>query len=142
MARKEQYLVGLDVGTSKIAVIVGEVMEGDELDIIGIGGSESEGIKRGAVVNLEAAVESIKKAVEALKSMRSIWDFPGGTPRRLTVEEWWRLQAEIMRLRGRMLSARSMRRRQCLYRMVRKFCMCCPKTLWSMTRMVSGPPLA
>ena len=64
MARKEQYLVGLDVGTSKIAVIVGEVMEGDELDIIGIGGSESEGIKRGAVVNLEAAVESIKKAVE------------------------------------------------------------------------------
>ena len=64
MARKEQYLVGLDVGTSKIAVIVGEVMEGDELDIIGIGGSESEGIKRGAVVNLAAAVESIKKAVE------------------------------------------------------------------------------
>ena len=64
MARKEQYLVGLDVGTSKIAVIVGEVMEDDELDIIGIGTSESEGIKRGAVVNLEAAVESIKKAVE------------------------------------------------------------------------------
>ena len=145
MARKEQYLVGLDVGTSKIAVIVGEVMEGDELDIIGIGGSESEGIKRGAVVNLEAAVESIKKAVEeaelrrALKSMRCIWAFPDGTPRRLTVEEWWRLQAEIMRLRGRMLNVRSMRRRQCRYRRVRKFCMCCPKTLWSMSRMVSQP---
>jgi len=64
VARKEQYLVGLDVGTSKIAVVVGEVMEDDELDIIGIGVSVSKGIKRGAVVNLEAAVESIKKAVE------------------------------------------------------------------------------
>ena len=64
MARKEQYVVGLDVGTSKIAAIVGEAMEDGSLDIVGIGISEARGIRRGVVVNLEAAVESIKKAIE------------------------------------------------------------------------------
>ena len=65
MARREQYLVGLDVGTSKIAAIVGEATDDEEgLDIVGIGLAEAKGIRRGAVVNLEAAVESIKKAIE------------------------------------------------------------------------------
>ena len=65
MARREQYLVGLDVGTSKIAAIVGEAIDDEEgLDIVGIGLAEANGIRRGAVVNLEAAVESIKKAIE------------------------------------------------------------------------------
>ena len=64
MARKERYIVGLDVGTSKIAVIVGEAKEDESLDIIGIGVSDAGGIRGGAVINLEAAVESIKKAVE------------------------------------------------------------------------------
>ena len=64
MARREQYLVGLDVGTSRIAAIVAEVLEDGGLDISGIGVAEARGIRRGAVVNLEVAVESIKKAVE------------------------------------------------------------------------------
>ena len=65
MARREQYLVGLDVGTSKIAAIVGEARERDEsVDIVGIGLADAHGIRRGAIVNLEAAVESIKKAIE------------------------------------------------------------------------------
>ena len=64
MARKERYLVGLDVGTSKVSAIVGEIVDGGGLDIIGIGVAESHGIRRGVVVNLEAAVESIKKAIE------------------------------------------------------------------------------
>ena len=64
MARKERYLVGLDVGTSKIAAIVGEMTDDEGLDIIGIGVADSKGIRRGVVVNLEAAVESIKKAIE------------------------------------------------------------------------------
>ena len=65
MARREQYLVGLDVGTSKIAAIVGEAKaDGDGIDIVGIGLAEAHGIRRGVVVNLEAAVESIKKAIE------------------------------------------------------------------------------
>src|SRR6185295_12687871 len=64
MARKERYLVGLDVGTSKISAIVGETTDDGGLDIIGMGLADSRGIKRGVVVNLEAAVESIKKAIE------------------------------------------------------------------------------
>ena len=64
MARREHYLVGLDVGTSKIAVIVGEALDDGGLDVVGIGLAESQGIRRGLVVNLEAAVEAIKKAIE------------------------------------------------------------------------------
>jgi cell division protein FtsA len=57
VARKERYLVGLDVGTAKITAIVGETTEEGSLDIIGIGLADSRGIRRGVVVNLEAAVE-------------------------------------------------------------------------------------
>ena len=64
MARKERYLVGLDVGTSKVTAIVGELVDDGSVDIAGIGLADSRGIKRGLVVNLEAAVESIKRAVE------------------------------------------------------------------------------
>jgi cell division protein FtsA len=62
--RNERYLVGLDVGTSKIAAIVGEISGGAGLDMIGLGLADSRGIRRGVVVNLEAAVESIKKAID------------------------------------------------------------------------------
>ena len=64
MAHKEHYLVGLDVGTSKTAAIVAEAPGEGGLDIIGVGVVESQGVRRGVVVNLEAAVESIKKAIE------------------------------------------------------------------------------
>lgn len=64
MARSERYLVGLDVGTSHVSTIVGEIMDDDGLDIIGIGSAESRGIRRGVVVNLEAAVDSIKRAID------------------------------------------------------------------------------
>ncbi len=63
MARKERYLVGLDVGTSKTTAIVGEPGENGTLNIVGMGVAESHGIRRGLVVNLETAVDSIKKAV-------------------------------------------------------------------------------
>jgi cell division protein FtsA len=61
---RERYLVGLDVGTSKVAAIVGEARDDGQLDIIGVGVADSRGIRRGVVVNLDAAVESIKKALE------------------------------------------------------------------------------
>jgi cell division protein FtsA len=64
VARRERYVVGLDVGTSKVAATVGEMLDDGSLDIVGIGVAESHGIRRGVVVNLEAAVESIKKAIE------------------------------------------------------------------------------
>ncbi len=64
MSRKERHLVGLDVGTSRIAAIVGEIRDGGQLEIIGLGAADSHGIRRGMVVNLEAAVDAIRKAVE------------------------------------------------------------------------------
>ena len=72
MGRKDRYLAGLDVGTSKIAAIVAEAMDDGELEIIGIGIADSKGIKRGVVVNLEAAVESIKKAIEEAELMGGV----------------------------------------------------------------------
>ena len=72
MGRKERYLVGLDVGTSKISAIVGEMTDEGGLDIIGIGLADSLGIRRGVVVNLEAAVDSIKKAIEEAELMAGV----------------------------------------------------------------------
>ena len=66
MARRENHLVGLDVGTSKAAAIVAEPVGdgGGGLDVIGVGVVEAQGIRGGVVVNVEAAVESIKRAIE------------------------------------------------------------------------------
>ena len=72
MARRERYVVGLDVGTSKVAAIVGEMLDDGSLDVVGIGVAESHGIRRGVVVNLEAAVESIKKAIEEAELMAGV----------------------------------------------------------------------
>jgi cell division protein FtsA len=63
MRSKEQIIVGLEVGTSKICAVVGEVVEGGNIMIIGVGQAESEGVRKGEVVDLEAAGESIHKAV-------------------------------------------------------------------------------
>src|SRR5438552_4715208 len=70
--RKERYLVGLDVGTSKVTAVVGEVLDDERLDIVGLGVAESRGMRRGVVVNLEAAVESIKKAIDEAELMAGV----------------------------------------------------------------------
>jgi cell division protein FtsA len=72
VTRKERYIVGLDVGTSKVAAIVGEMMSDGSLEVIGIGVAESRGIRRGVVVNLEAAVDSIKKAIDEAELMAGV----------------------------------------------------------------------
>ena len=65
MARREKFIAGLDVGTSRISAIVGEpVPDDDRLDIVGVGLAEAEGIRAGAIVKMDAAQESIKKAIE------------------------------------------------------------------------------
>ncbi len=72
MARNERYIVGLDIGTSKVCTVVGELVDGGGLDVIGIGLAESKGLKRGVVINLEAAVDSIKKSVEEAELMAGV----------------------------------------------------------------------
>jgi len=63
MGKKDNTVVGLDIGTTKICAIVGEVVE-DGMDIIGIGTAPSRGLRKGVVINIESTVESIRKAVE------------------------------------------------------------------------------
>ena len=63
-----ELIVGLDIGTTKICTVVGEVA-GSEINIIGIGTHPSVGLRKGVVVNIEATVESIKKAVEEAELM-------------------------------------------------------------------------
>ncbi len=62
MARKDDLVVGLDIGTTKVCAVVGEVTE-DGIDIIGIGSHPSRGLRKGVVINIESTVESIKRAV-------------------------------------------------------------------------------
>ncbi len=62
-------VVGLDIGTSKVVAIVGEVNAEGDLEIIGLGSFPSRGLKKGVVVNIESTVQSIQRAVEEAELM-------------------------------------------------------------------------
>ncbi len=66
--RQEGLVVGLDIGTTKICAIVGEVTD-DGVDIVGIGSTRSTGLRKGVVINIESTVAGIKKAVEEAELM-------------------------------------------------------------------------
>lgn len=65
----KNLIVGLDIGTSKVVAIVGEVSPAEEIEIIGIGSSRSRGLKKGVVVNIESTVHSIQRAIEEAELM-------------------------------------------------------------------------
>jgi cell division protein FtsA len=71
MAKKldRSLVVGLDIGTSKIVALVGEILPDGEIEIIGYGYHPSKGLRKGVVVNIEATVQSIQRAVEAAELM-------------------------------------------------------------------------
>jgi len=71
MAKKSDsnLIVGLDIGTSKVVAIVGEVTVEGDIDIIGVGTQPSRGLKKGVVVNIESTVQSIQRAVEEAELM-------------------------------------------------------------------------
>ena len=71
MSKKTEnnLIVGLDIGTSKVVAIVGEVTVEGEIEIIGIGTQPSRGLKKGVVVNIESTVQSIQRAVEEAELM-------------------------------------------------------------------------
>ncbi len=68
MAKRDDKVIGLDIGTTKICAIVGQVTD-DGIDVIGIGSHPSRGLRKGVVINIESTVESIKKAVEEAELM-------------------------------------------------------------------------
>ena len=65
----KDLVVGLDIGTSKIMVVVAEVMPGGELKLAGLGIAASQGLKRGVVVNIDATVHSIQQALKEAELM-------------------------------------------------------------------------
>lgn len=65
----KNLIVGLDIGTSKVVAIVGEVSHNRELEIIGLGASPSYGLKKGMVVNIDATIQTIRRAVEEAQLM-------------------------------------------------------------------------
>lgn len=68
-ANESRMVVGLDIGTSKVVAIVGELSTDGELEIIGIGSHRSSGLKKGVVVNIESTVQSIQRAIEEAELM-------------------------------------------------------------------------
>jgi len=68
MSRKEELIVGLDIGTTKICVIVSERTE-NGIDVVGIGTHPSRGLRKGVVVDIDATVDSIKHAIEEAELM-------------------------------------------------------------------------
>lgn len=65
----KNLIVVLDIGTSKIAALVGEVTPEGEIEVVGFGSHPSRGLKRGVVVNIESTVQSIQRAVEEAELM-------------------------------------------------------------------------
>ncbi len=65
----KNLIIGLDIGTSKVVTLVGEVGPDDSIEVIGIGSQPSRGLKKGVVVNIESTVQSIQRSVEEAELM-------------------------------------------------------------------------
>ncbi|HDK36061.1 MAG TPA: cell division protein FtsA, partial [Bacteroidetes bacterium] len=68
----QKIITGIDIGTSKIGAIIAEVDDTNDVKIVGVGVSPSDGLRRGVVVNLEKTVQSIKRAVDEAQLMAGI----------------------------------------------------------------------
>jgi len=71
LAKKDKYLVGLDIGSTKTCVLISEV-EGELIKFLALGAAESKGLRKGLIVNLDATVSSIHRAVEEAESVANI----------------------------------------------------------------------
>lgn len=72
MPKNERYVVGLDIGTHKIACVVAEMKEGGKVDVVGLGSSPSRGLRKDVVVNLDATVEAVKASIEEAEMMAGV----------------------------------------------------------------------
>ncbi len=71
MAKKDKYLVGLDIGSTKTCVLLAE-MENDQVKFLALGAAESKGLRKGLIVNLDSTVSSIRRAVEEAESVANV----------------------------------------------------------------------
>lgn len=66
---KDEIIVGLDVGTVKVCTVIGELGEDDQIEIIGIGTAPSLGVKKGVIIDLDQAIQSVKQSIENSERM-------------------------------------------------------------------------
>lgn len=71
MGKKDKYLVGLDIGSSKTCVLIAE-MENEQVRFLALGAAESKGLRKGLIVNLDSTVSSIRRAVEEAESVANV----------------------------------------------------------------------
>jgi len=72
MPKHATHTVGLDIGTSRVTCIIGEPGDNNSVDVVGIGEAEARGLRKGVVVDPEAAVEAITRAVEEAERMSGL----------------------------------------------------------------------
>lgn len=72
MSKRDRYIVGLDIGTTKVCVLVAEIREEEAIDIIGMGSCDSKGLRKGVIINVDPTVECIRKVVEEAELMSGI----------------------------------------------------------------------
>ena len=80
----EELVVGLDIGTTKVCAVIGELGKNGALEITGVGTSPSTGLRKGVVVNIEATLRSVSQAIEAAEMMsgreiHEVWTGIGGS---------------------------------------------------------------
>ena len=68
----KDVVVGLDIGTAKVMAVVAEMLPGGELRLAGLGVAPTHGLKRGVVVNIDATVQSIERAIEEAEHMAGV----------------------------------------------------------------------
>ena len=71
MAKKDRYIVGLDVGSTKTCALIAEIDE-EQVKFLGLGAAESKGLRKGLIVNLDSTVSSIRRAVEEAEGVASV----------------------------------------------------------------------
>ena len=71
MAKKDKYIVGLDIGSTKTCVLIAEI-DGEQVKFLALGAAESKGLRKGLIVNLDSTVSSIRRAVEEAESVANV----------------------------------------------------------------------
>jgi cell division protein FtsA len=71
LAKRDKYLVGLDIGSTKTSVLIAEVDQ-EQVKFLALGAAESKGLRKGLIVNLDATVSSIRRAVEEAESVANV----------------------------------------------------------------------
>ena len=71
MAKKDKFLVGLDIGSTKTCALIAEI-DDEQLKFLALGAAESKGLRKGLIVNLDSTVSSIRRAVEEAESVANV----------------------------------------------------------------------